>query len=86
MLVEVTEKDIRNGKPKDAKRCPIALALKRVDMRDVEVGIFNMGFHHGGRHYLSVGIPQKAYLFRRDYNEGKAVEPFAFTLDLEDVQ
>ncbi len=73
--IEVTERDISFGKRDDCKRCPIAIAARRVGLNQLEVGGW----------YLTSGnttytLTKKARDFITDFDGGLQVSPFSFTI------
>ena len=78
--VKVTRRDIDNGKPRDMDSCPIAKAIHRCRFRKAEVD--NSVIHLRG--YYSDGdplpMPETAKRFVKQFDAGKPVKPFAFTL------
>ena len=74
--VEVTQEDIDQGVRKDNCNCPVALAVKRATGReDVSVA----------RNTIALGRDvifrvKKICDFVFDFDEGKPVEPFTFTV------
>lgn len=85
--IEVTEDDIAHGLPHDPSCCPVAKALARA-MPGAMVSV--------GCAYLSVyrpetrnppfyaGLPFEAMRFIRRFDGGKEVQPFAFTVSIEE--
>jgi len=87
VVVEVTAGDIAAGKREDCEGCPIACALRRaagtprafVDGAELAAGNWD-GVHP----YDSdrVRMPREAVDFVLDFDEGRDVRPFAFTVEL----
>lgn len=88
--VEVTEEDIREGERDNCRSCPIALALQRALPPDVELVTV-------GRYYarwafdeskfalwFAATLPLQAKRFIALFDDGMAVEPFAFELFMEE--
>lgn len=82
MRICVTEDDIKSGRPRSSRCCPIALSLKRL----------GLGLENSiavGRYYVEVGagtllpLPPTATRFIRDFDTGKQVAPFEFEFELE---
>lgn len=80
VVVEMTQRDIDNGKPGDPCNCPVARALKRA-FQDRRVS--------AGEGYLWVGpsarritwrTPGTVRHFISQFDEGQKVEPLNFTL------
>lgn len=84
MLIKVTEDDIKNGKPKDAAECPIALAF----MRQVNfIGIISVDcnelVYYSDDIEYTAEMPNNAHDFIINF-DGKDVEvkPFEFEIEL----
>lgn len=84
--VEVTAEDIARGECGDPERCPIAKALKRMLRRrkGVEVGGFSVSIDSDPSRRDAPShtayLPAKAAAFVTDFDMGKPVKPFTFTL------
>lgn len=74
MKITVTRAHIEKGKP-NYRKCPIALALKGCDFRDVAVRAFYVRI---GRKVEMLGKRERQFI--RDFDEGKPVKPFSFNL------
>lgn len=82
VTVEVTRRDIVNGRRRSCRHCPIALALGRLMATDnVFVGDTRAGV---GETDLLFDLPEEAVRFIRDFDACEPVSPFTFTLDLPD--
>ena len=68
MKIQVTQKDIDRGVPRDALRCPIALALQR------ELGVDNIAV---GRTFTHDAWD----VFVQDFDAGRPVRPQKFDLE-----
>jgi len=82
MIVEVTERDIKLGKPQEPDSCPIARSLKSYGFRDVSVGstwtIFTIGKVEDK---IRVQLPANARQFVLKFDRDRAsVKPFKFVL------
>ena len=75
--VEVTEEDIAKGEKKDHCYCPLALAFKRAGLKDPIVENYTAE-HAGGL----IELPLEACDFVHDFDLGRPVEPFTFTVEL----
>jgi hypothetical protein len=76
VLIEVTDKHIKNGKPLVADCCPIALALKdsgwtHARVLNSEVIVDDIWFT----------LPRSAKRFVSSVDSGRPVKPFRFRLD-----
>lgn len=83
MKIEITEDDIKNGKPCNSKMCPIASAAQRAGLKFVTVGEQDIYFQDPdlgkpGWHAL----PEKAVHFIINFDARKEVHPFSFDLDV----
>lgn len=85
--VQVTSKDIREGRERSCIACPIALAIKRL-LPDayIEVGSTGVNFYRNtsdeSPFYTSV-LPDKAAHFIEDFDDDLSIirlEPFSFSL------
>lgn len=82
MKISVTKKDIAGGKPGNGGLCPIALAVKRNGATDVCVdGAVADGTYKG--HSFWVNLPKKAKVFVKQFEQGLAVKPISFTLNIK---
>jgi hypothetical protein len=77
--VSVTKQHIKDGERGDNCGCPVALALKDLDFKDVLVSPDLISLTDDGDWYP---VSKKVYVFIRDFDEGLKVKPFSFTLDL----
>ena len=94
MLIEVTTKNIKEGKKESIPDCPVALALKEAfpkNKRHVQVGYNNLdiGLIKFGpvndveKHYVTAQEPMilmsnRVKKFVRDFDNGKKVKSFKF--------
>lgn len=75
ITIEVTQKDINEGKAFQSHQCPVALAISRkmrifgVDREIVFIDYFE-----------PTPLPDIACKFISDFDEGKPVQPFSFVL------
>jgi hypothetical protein len=75
MIINVTKKDIENGRLLYCAACPIARAARRRLNERVEVHaghIWGKGFRHR--------LPAKARKFIRDFDAGHPVKPMRFEI------
>ncbi len=79
MKVTVTAEDIKKGCQAHRNRCPIALALKRLGMKGVKVGTFQVELDGSDVYPL----PVEAQRFIRKFDYGAKVNPFTFTMRME---
>lgn len=88
----VTANDIKKGKNRDIRNCPLARAIRHhrpLSRADAHVGLsyimWERSFPNSTRtQYISQPLPQEAIDFRVAFDLGKPVEPFEFTLTLPD--
>lgn len=90
---DVTEEDIKDGNPGDFNSCPIALSIARgidwgnpvarvyVDDSTIEFEISGKRVTNGGRCIL----PEKIKNFVNDFDDGKPVKPFGFTVTIKSI-
>jgi len=83
ITINVTQRDIKRGKPFSGRECPVALALLR-HFRDIDVGVYSCSVFHEYK-WLLVKFPPKASKFILDFDANKHVEPFHFNLKLVDM-
>jgi hypothetical protein len=79
LKIEVTSKHIKKGVKQDAESCPIALAIRGLKLRNVEVGGDDVDYTKGGKKFQAI-LPQRARNFVASFDIGKEVKPFSFTL------
>jgi hypothetical protein len=80
--IEVTEQDIKDGKPCTISSCPIARALRRTLPKSVaQVGGdgITMNGVFGRR---SITTPAKILAFVESFDNGYPVKPFSFNIDV----
>jgi hypothetical protein len=86
IIVKVTSVDILYGNAKEARLCPIALALKRVVKKPVSVGdiVITIGSYQiiGSRlcGTTKYKAPTAVTRFVHAFDDGKPVKPFTFRL------
>lgn len=83
MKIEVTEQDIKDGKPGQCVYCPIAIALKR------ETGwIWSVMYYSAdtllGPFHRAI-MPPAAQSWIEDFDNNESVYPFSFDLDVGDL-
>jgi len=90
--VDVTERDIEDGIPGDACNCPIQGAIRRALMLrghiDADVhflGTVCLYRPTTGSGHTVVHVPLEACRWMARFDDGLYVEPFRFTLDLDDI-
>jgi hypothetical protein len=74
--IEVTEDDIMNGWPGSSRRCPIALACKRVSKIE---GLFDLNWKN-----MDPEIKGKLNAFISVFDAMKPVSPFTAEIDIPD--
>ena len=84
--VEVSAKDIAEGRVNSKRFCPVARAATRALAPyglDVSVGWLNVRAHRAGDNRVFVlPLPTEAEFFVEDFERGRLVRPFAFELEL----
>lgn len=78
VTIEVTEEDIKNGKPMSSCLCPLALAISRcaqVPRVFVFCRQFEINWHKSD-------LPSSAWHFYYDFDAGRKVKPFKFELQI----
>lgn len=80
MLVHVTEKHIKDGKPRRSKECPLAMAIKEAGNYSlVTVGVTAVVVNRDVTKRLE--LPESAAMFRHDFDMNLPVQPFSFELE-----
>jgi hypothetical protein len=80
--VEVTAADITEGRRKDCKSCPIALALNRAAPQFAPWYVTNNWAMGEPEVCWKIDLPAPARDFICDYDQRAGVAPFSFTLEL----
>lgn len=86
IVVNVSESHIRRGVNHHSGNCPIALALRSMRYKAVEV--WNDGvFVHRGKTMFYADLPIRAQKFIKKFDDGdKSVKPFSFRIPLSEVR
>ena len=79
MRIEVTATDVQKGVPRDCRRCPVALALRRA-FEAVDVSVGGNSAVIDTHHYM---LPETVAEFISRYDIYGKAEPFEFQLDTE---
>lgn len=81
--IDVTELDIKNGKPMDAFLCPVALACKRVfaDYRPAVASDGVIGVIGEVGDLVDVLTPRRVKRFVEAFDNCREVKPFSFTVN-----
>ena len=82
MKIQVTQEDIDAGKQKDIHCCPLALAIKRVTGKEIQVVTDYFDLVNENGLFEIYDLPEIAANFRRDFDHCLTVEPFEFELDI----
>ena len=77
-IINITAKDIKNGKRQDCSACPIALAATRAFK--IKMGCGAMILSGDEVKTPNYYLPIKAMRFIKDFDGGKTVAPFKFTI------
>jgi hypothetical protein len=79
--ITVLQDDIDKGVKNDPYSCAIALAVKR----DLNRDLVTVGYHLdiGGLKFAN--LPPEARNFVRDFDNGEAVKPFKFEVDIKEL-
>ena len=80
MIVNVTKRDIKYGKPVDSNCCPIARAMKRIKNVTKICVDLNLVNYHIKNKYHENKLPVSAKCFIDDFDRGCKVKPFKFKL------
>ena len=79
--INITQKDIDNGKKCGCDTCPVALAIKRRVIKNafVEVGLYDIGL---ATESISLNETTCDFVRRFDRYGRNKVKPFSFTIDI----
>lgn len=80
--IRVTESLIEKGKIRDARYCPIALAVKKHIREEYGVRAYSQGLQIGS--YFQYMWPDKISQWIGRLDEEWTVKPFQFTIDIPD--
>jgi hypothetical protein len=80
MLLHVTEKHIKDGAPRDAFTCPIALGMKELGYHDACVG--STHYTVNGRNPRRTCMTKVMKEFIRKFDAGKKVKPATFRISI----
>ncbi len=86
MKIEVTTEDIAKGVREDCHGCPIALACKRLGVRDVAVEREAVVYRNYEGEWDEASMPEVGEAFIEAFDAGRDVEPFSFELDISAVE
>lgn len=86
MIIQITPDDIKHGTRKSCRMCPVARALQRVSIKNVECqvtinycyGLDNMNGQIVWEKWLPIVIQE----FIQKFDDDRIVEPFDFELDI----
>jgi hypothetical protein len=84
-IVVVTTEHIAKGEAESCERCPVALAIADAfpDLAYVAVGPEEITMQLGRRpEEIQIDTPGRVQDFIWDFDDGGAVEPFSFDVDL----
>ena len=81
MIIQVTQHDIDMGMRKSICFCPIACAIRKALICPRWISVSSTYLHFNG---LTLLTPPEVAAFIRDFDNGKPVEPMAFTLAYEE--
>ena len=81
--IQVTENDIKNGRPCNAQECAVARAIARHLKRGVELIVGRTHIHVGDSH-LKLKTPEAASDFIQRFDDQPEAQhsPITFTLDI----
>jgi len=77
--VRVTAKDIREGVPGDAERCPVACALRRAGFDDAAVGATQYVTRRWGFQFYYI-TPEAVRVFLTRFDNQQPVTPLSFSM------
>lgn len=80
MVVNVTQEDIDNGKPRHICGCPVALAVKRMALDPGSVYVSGRYTNIDGHQHVN---SRKTSKFVNDFDSGNPVKPFEFEIEFE---
>lgn len=81
--IEVTQKDIDSGVESDVEACPVWRGVRRVVKRGMRVLVdhISIDLRINGM-WEELFTPQRAINFMKRFDDGRAVKPFSFDLDI----
>lgn len=79
MYIQITQKDIDQGKRCHPVFCPVAIAASRALAKPVSCGYFLMYIGYK----TNVKLPKKVTNWICDFDEGIEVRPFEFDINVE---
>jgi len=80
MKVRITQDDIDNGEQKDVNECPIALALKRRNYKNVQVANTVLLIENNEEEMTGCSLPENAIEFIKLFDKGKPVKPLTIEI------
>jgi len=79
MKITIRASDIKHGRVREPRFCPVALAAKRAFKNMVFVGGRRLEVKKEGRRLIKL-LPLVARKFIRAFDNSRKVKPFSFTL------
>lgn len=84
MRIIINQSCIDKGKKGSVSKCPIALAMKNVGLKNVEVGIVDVDYNPDSKqgYYWrrNKRLPKKIQNFIERFDKGKSVRPIDFII------
>lgn len=86
MLIQVTEADIREGKKRICRDCPVARAINKVLTNNLTATVaqFYIDIYNGINLIKRYTCPKDVRTFIEKYDMNWIVEPFEFELPIEE--
>lgn len=82
LTVDVTQEDINHGERGNCNSCPVARAIQRASGHECRAGGSQITIKPENGRNLYLVTPEAAWRFMYDFDMGRKVEPFSFTLRL----
>ena len=81
MKITVTQQHINEGQRGSSARDPVAFAMIDAGCLRPHAGVTHLSWQDAGHKRYSVEVPRVVYEFMLEFDNGKLVEPFEFTLE-----
>jgi hypothetical protein len=81
MKITVTQQHINEGQRGSSARDPVAFAMIDAGCLRPHAGVTHLSWQDAGHKRYSAEVPRVVYEFMLEFDNGKLVEPFEFTLE-----
>ena len=85
LTVNVTEQDILFGERDNCLECPVARALNRHGVDDIEVFIDYVVFFDSDKNRVRIPLPTHVTGAIRRFDDGGTVAPFSFRIEVPEL-